>query len=242
MENGNDTVKAAIAGNITDLRKKSGMTQQDLADALSYTDKAVSKWERAESIPDVLILKRIADLFGVTVDYLLTSHRDDPASVPLPPSHRRHKHALIMGISILLVWLVATFAFVVVTSAESPFGAKWLIFLYAVPVSAVVWLVFNSVWFNAKINYIAISLLLWTVLASVHLTALNEFAIQIWMIYLLGIPSQAIILFWSGIGRRPRRKAKKEPRAPKEAKPAKEPKTPEEKGNPEKDPDQDPSV
>ena len=214
MENGNDTIKSAIAANIAELRRKSGMTQQELADALSYTDKAVSKWERADSIPDVVILKRVADLFGVTVDYLLISHHDDPASAPLPPSHRRHKHALIMGICILLVWLIATFAFVVVTPLEMSFPV-WLIFIYAVPVSLIVWLVFNSVWFNQKINYIAISFLMWTVLASVHLTALVMFETQIWMTYLLGIPGQVIILLWSGIGRRPRSKKKKEPKEPK---------------------------
>ena len=214
MDNGNDTIKSAIAANIAELRRKSGMTQQDLADALSYTDKAVSKWERAESIPDVVILKRIADLFGVTVDYLLRDNRDDPLSIPLPPSHRRYKHGLIMGICILLVWLLATLAFVVVTPLETSFSAGWLIFLYAVPVSSVVWLVFNSVWFNPKINYIAISLLMWTVFASVHLTAQNAIGVpaqKIWMIYLLGIPGQVIILLWSGMGRRPRRR-KKEPK------------------------------
>ena len=205
----NETIRAAIAENVVALRRKSGMTQQELADALRYTDKAVSKWERAESIPDVVILKRVADLFGVTVDYLLVSHADDPATVPLPPSHRRYKHGLIMGISILLVWLVATFAFVIAMPLAVSFPV-WLIFIYAVPVSAVVWLVFNSVWFNQKINYIAISLLMWTMLTSIHLTALTVFAKQIWMIYLLGIPGQVIILLWSRIGRRPSRKKSKE--------------------------------
>ena len=205
----NETIRAAIAENVVALRRKSGMTQQELADALRYTDKAVSKWERAESIPDVVILKRVADLFGVTVDYLLVSHADDPATVPLPPSHRRYKHGLIMGISILLVWLVATFAFVIAMPLANSFPV-WLIFIYAVPVSAVVWLVFNSVWFSPKINYVAISLLMWTTLTSIHLTALTVFGKQIWMIYLLGIPGQVIILLWSRIGRRPSRKKIKE--------------------------------
>ena len=209
----NETIRSAIAENIVALRRKSGMTQQDLADALRYTDKAVSKWERAESIPDVVILKRVADLFGVTVDYLLVSHADDPATVPLPPAHRRYKHGLITGISVLLVWLVATFVFVVVTPLGTSLSAGWLIFLYAVPVSAVVWLVFNSVWFNQKMNYIAISLLMWATLAAIHLTSLTVFGKQIWMIYLLGIPGQIIILLWSGMGKRPwRRKKKKEPK------------------------------
>lgn len=212
MENENELIKSTIAANITELRKKSNMTQQDLADALSYTDKAVSKWERAESIPDVVILKRIADLFGVTVDYLLSSEHTDIADIPLSPSHRLHKRALITCIGILLVWLIATFAFVVVMPTQNVFPA-WLIFLYAVPLSMIVWLVFNSVWFNRKINYVVISILIWATLASIHLTALTAFhAHNFWMAYLLGIPSQVIVLLWSGIGRRPRRKQKKEPK------------------------------
>lgn len=217
----NETIRAAIAENIVALRRKSGMTQQELADALRYTDKAVSKWERAESIPDVVILKRVADLFGVTVDYLLVSHADDPATVPLPPSHRRYKHGLITWISVLLVWLVAVVAFFLSVLLEAPFQ-EWIIFVYAVPASAVVWLVFNSVWFNPKINYIAISLLMWSVLTSVFLTALTAYSSlpkKIWMIYLLGIPGQVIILLWSGMGRRPwRRKKVKEPKNTEEKK------------------------
>lgn len=210
----NETIRAAIAENIVALRRKSGMTQQDLADALRYTDKAVSKWERAESIPDVMILKRVADLFGVTVDYLLVSHADDPATVPLPPAHRRYKHGLITGISVLLVWFVAVVAFFLSVVLEAPFQ-EWIIFVYAVPASAVVWLVFNSVWFNPKFNYIAISLLMWSVLTSVFLSVLIAYSglpKKIWLIYLLGIPGQVIILLWSGMGKRPWRKKIKEPK------------------------------
>ena len=60
-----------IAKKLTKLRKENNLTHLQLAEKLNYSDKAISKWERAESIPDVLVLKSIADLFGVTVDYLL---------------------------------------------------------------------------------------------------------------------------------------------------------------------------
>ena len=64
-------IKAIIAKNITALRQNHKMTQIELAEKLNYSDKAVSKWERGESVPDISVLKQIADLFGVTVDYLL---------------------------------------------------------------------------------------------------------------------------------------------------------------------------
>ena len=68
-------LKPIIAKNITALRQSHKMTQIELAEKLNYSDKAVSKWERGESIPDVTVLKTIADLFGVSLDYLLESYR-----------------------------------------------------------------------------------------------------------------------------------------------------------------------
>ena len=74
-----EDLKPIIAKNITVLRQNAKMTQFDLAEKLNYSDKAISKWERAEAIPDVSVLKSIADLFGVTVDYLLQDgHTDIP--------------------------------------------------------------------------------------------------------------------------------------------------------------------
>ena len=57
-------LREIIAKNICDLRVGAGLTQLGLAEILNYSDKAVSKWERAESTPDVFMLKRIADYFG----------------------------------------------------------------------------------------------------------------------------------------------------------------------------------
>ena len=54
------------------------MTQAELAERLNYSDKAISKWERAESIPDIYILKRLADMFGVTVDWLIKDNGEHP--------------------------------------------------------------------------------------------------------------------------------------------------------------------
>ena len=66
-----EELKTVIAKNISELRRSAMMTQLDLAERLNYSDKAVSKWERAESVPDISVLKAIADIFGVSVDYLL---------------------------------------------------------------------------------------------------------------------------------------------------------------------------
>ena len=198
-----DNLKAVIAANIADLRRAHNMTQLDLAEKLNYTDKAISKWERGESIPDVLVLKNIADLFEVSVDYLLEA--DHPAPVVEQEKAREaaqkqqsvRTRGFVTGMSILLVWLVATVLFMIANMAHPNTIAHGLIFVYAVPASMILWLVLNSIWFNRRRNYLIISLLTWSVLISVFLTVLIAADYNAWLIFLLGIPGQAIIVMWS---------------------------------------------
>lgn len=188
--------KEIIARNIVDLRRKNGMTQLELAKKLNYTDKAVSKWERGESIPDVAVLKTIADLFGVTVDYLLTAEHKTTVPVLSRLESTLRSHRVITGLSILLVALLATLIFVILDLLPGERGGAWLSFIWAVPVGSIVWLVFNSIWFNRHLNYLIISILVWSTLTATHITALF-FGVNIWLIYVLGVPGQAIILLWS---------------------------------------------
>lgn len=72
-------------------RKKAGMSQLDLADALGVSRQAVSKWETGESNPDVTKLPQMAALFGVTTDYLLSDEpvekNAEPSEAPEPPQN-----------------------------------------------------------------------------------------------------------------------------------------------------------
>ena len=90
-------LREIVAKNICELRREANMTQLMLAEKLNYSDKAVSKWERGESVPDVFMLKTIADLFGVTVDYLLTDdHREaKKRSVAVSSSFFRDSSSLL---------------------------------------------------------------------------------------------------------------------------------------------------
>ena len=60
--------RKSIGSFIAALRRANGMTQKELAERLSVSDKAVSRWERDDSLPDVMLLPVIADLFHITVD------------------------------------------------------------------------------------------------------------------------------------------------------------------------------
>jgi len=195
-----EDIKPIIAKNIVKLRTASGMTQIELAEKLNYSDKAVSKWERAESVPDIATLCTVAKLFGVTLDQLVSDNEVIILnSINADDNEIAHKkfrnHTVITAMSILLVWLIATLVFVIAEIASSSF-TNGLFFIFAVPVSMIVWLTLNSIWFSRKRNFIIISLLMWSLLASVQLAALAGGAL-IWQIYFLGIPGQIIILLWS---------------------------------------------
>lgn len=191
-------LKNIIAQNIAELRRNNGMTQIELAEKLNYSDKAISKWERGESIPDVAVLKNIADIFLVSVDYLLEETHKRPVPPAAQTTTRRRRRGVITWLGVLIVWMVATVSFVAMQLALPSGSNAWLNFVWAVPVSAVVWLIMNSVWFNRRRNYLIVSVLMWTVLAAAHITLLVA-GVNVWLIYLLGIPAQIIIFLWSGV-------------------------------------------
>lgn len=195
-----DDLKQIVAANITDLRKKNNITQAELAQRLNYTDKAVSKWERGESLPDVAVLKQIADIFSVKIDYLVTAeHTDKTLESPRKGSRRLRNRRLIAAMSVVLVWLVATLLFVNIQLVLPDLVHQWLAFVFAVPVTCIVWLVFNAVWFDKKRNFFIISLLVWSILACIYLCLLCFVQYNAWLLFVIGIPAQIIIFLWSGI-------------------------------------------
>lgn len=197
-----DELRSIFAENVAALRRAAGMTQLQMAERLNYSDKAISKWERGESIPDVAILKAVADLFSVPVDYLLEREHKKEPEVKQTIGQRIRDHGFITGISVLLVWLIATIGFVITDIVVEGTVKQWLAFVYAVPLSTVVWLVFNSIWFNKRRNFLIVSLLMWSVLTAIFVSFL-VFGTNIWQVFILGVPGQFIILMWSRI-RRPK--------------------------------------
>ncbi len=199
-----EKLKYLIGQNIVSQRKRCGMTQAELAEKLNYSDKAVSKWERGDSIPDVLTLAQIAEQFDITVNDLLVDPNALPANagavqqamekVVEKTLKRKANRNIILGLSSLLVWFVALFFYVVL----STFGVEksWLAFIYAIPVDAIVMLSLRSAWRDFRWNRILISAIMWGALLSIFMTLLLLADLNFWKIFLLGIPGQAAILMW----------------------------------------------
>ena len=176
-----EEIKQIVAKNITELRRASGMTQLELAERLNYSDKAVSKWERGDSLPDVTVLKQVADLFQVTVDYLLSPEHAENADRAVYQGREPRNRHIIMGISILSVCLAASLVFVILNLIYGNSVRHWLSFVCAVPASLIVILIFNSLWFNPRRNFLIVSLLMWSVLLCIHLSLLL-LGFNVWII------------------------------------------------------------
>ena len=188
-------LKSIIAENLYELRCASGLTQLGFAEKINYSDKAVSKWERAESVPDIYTLKKIADFFGVGVDYLLTREHPIDAQPEKIGKKSRRIRITVSLISVVGVWLVATLYFAIhmifLGGAALP---AWMAFIYATAASSIVALVFNSLWGRRRLNWIYISLVMWSAILSLYLTLLTVIGLNAWMLYLLGIPGEIIVV------------------------------------------------
>ena len=190
----NELLKQRIGANIADLRRQMGLTQAELAEKLNYTDKAVSKWERGESVPDMMTLVQVAELFSVTLDELAGRNPVEmPREAPAQPQRRVNKSVVLM-LSSLLVWFLAMLVYVVLASLNVQ--KSWIGFFYAIPANAIVVLCLRSAWRKFNWNFAAVSLLVWSCLVALYVTLLVFWDLNIWRLFLLGIPGQAAVCLW----------------------------------------------
>lgn len=198
----NEELKNRIGANIARLRRERGMTQAELAERLNYSDKAVSKWERAESTPDVLTLVLLARELGSDLNALVGT---EEVSAPVPVETKEknripkmnkvpYSKGMIQKLCTILVWFVALFLYVVLDA----FGVKnaWFLFCWAVPANAIVLLSLRSAWKMFSWNEMLISVIVWGSLVCLHLLCWLTTGVNLWRIYLLGLVGQVAIILW----------------------------------------------
>ena len=202
-----EKLKDLIGKNIAFHRKRFGLTQAGLAEKLNYSDKAVSKWERGESIPDVITLAQLADLFEITVNDLVADPNVLPEGTPgnlekamtqvsEKALRRKANKNIILGLSSSLVWFVALLSFVILSSFPMLERYSFLLFFYAIPANAIVALSLLSAWHDFRWNKALNSIIAWGSLLSIHVSLLIFLNFNLWKIYLLGIPGQVAIFLW----------------------------------------------
>lgn len=193
-----ENINIIIGNNIKELRKVHKLTQNDLAEKLNYSNKAISRWESGEVIPDVLTLNKICDIFQIPISQIFESNLTKKQITKQYKFQMGNKLAISL-LAVLMVWLTATVCYVysVITFGNN----VWETFVWAIPVSCVVGIVFNSIWGKKRANFLIISILVWSTLLAIYLTFLQY---NLWLIFTVGIPVQIGVILWSNIHRHPK--------------------------------------
>ncbi len=186
-------IKKTIANNISELRKSNKLTQVELAEKLNYSDKAVSRWERGDTLPDIDILLKICDLFNVSFDYLISTE-DKKEKEKQYTKSQASNHLITTLLAISIVWLFATILYVYANIILNV--SFWNIFVWSVPATALVAVISNSLWGKKSYSVYLESIMVWTLLTAFFIQFLDY---KMWMIYILGIPIQVIIILWANL-------------------------------------------
>ena len=185
------TQEQIIAENLIYYRKASGLTQLEIAEKFNYSDKSISKWERAEGLPDILVLKALADFYGIRVDDFF---KEEKAKLPMS---KTAKHWFIFGLSEALLTLVFGIVYVVAYIAAPHIFYWWLLFIYCAAASTILAVVWAGIYHNRLYQLLATSGIIWTTITSVYLTSLmyinNPY---LWLLFTIGIPLQILAILW----------------------------------------------
>ena len=188
------SLEQIIADNLVYYRKASGLTQLEVAEKFNYSDKSISKWERAEGMPDILVLKALADFYDIRVDDFF---KEEKAKIKMT---RKSKRWFIFGLSETLVWLVFGIFFTVFSIFLRDVFAWWLLFVYAAAASAILAVVWAGIYHKRLYQLIATSCIIWFTIASIYLTALmvtlpnpNQ---NLRLLFLIGIPLEVLAILW----------------------------------------------
>ena len=190
-----ESLRKIIGSNLAELRKERKITQLELAEMFGYTDKAISKWEKGDTLPDVETLYQLASFYGVTIDYLTNDiplEEKEIITNPTKQTNIKANRISIVLLSISLVWMLATICFVWIMVFNSV--NYYQVFIYAIPLTSIVLVLFNKTWGKRKYNFYIYTLFLWSLISSIYVGFLQY---NLWPLFLLGVPSQILIFLWS---------------------------------------------
>lgn len=185
-----EKLREYFARNLAYYRKALGLTQIELAEKLNYSDKSVSKWERGDGLPDLAVTVQIAEIFGLSVNDLV-------AEKPRRKLMTTRNKIIITLLSMGVAWLVATVLFFLCEIIFPEVSVWWLFYIYAIPISAVVGIVFSCIWWKKIHIFAAISTLIWSVALCVMLTVSVAASVpKISLIFIVAAVVQILAVLW----------------------------------------------
>lgn len=185
-------IKPIIAANLSKFRKKKGLTQAELAEKLNYSDKAVSRWERGDTMPDISVLYELCEFYGITLDILASEDASEDDLDKVYDKNSLAYRILVMLLGVSFVWMFATVVYIY-SNLKDNGNYFWMAFIWAIPLTCVVLKMTGRGFITTVVKIIIDSVFLWSVITCVYLQFIKY---NMWMVFLLGIPMQAIIILW----------------------------------------------
>lgn len=204
-------LKQIVAENLTALRKSKGLTQLELAEKFNYSDKAVSKWEKGDTTPDIETLQALADFYGVTIDYFTHEGSKKEKEIYVTEKPKRNRplvcfyYSLIAPIVAILVYVLVLF-----------FGHQnmWPIWTWMLAADSILLFVLSCVFFSRQVKSIFGSLMTWLIVAAIYLQLGYSLPLPqgylLWEVFLLPIPITVAFLIYGYTGKKKEEETKAE--------------------------------
>ncbi len=163
--------KEILAQNLTRYRKNAGISQLELAKKLCYSNKNISKWENGETMPNAFILQKIANIYGVTIEDLLSQNN---TIKPLQEVPKKNYRKTIFRLTMLflanaIMYTFGTFLIYVLKMVNVSNFNLWLIYLYLSPLSFLSITIYLRVLYK-YVDIISLSLFIWMLCLMFYLT------------------------------------------------------------------------
>ena len=189
-----DNLRKTVGENLANLRKEKKLTQLELAEKFNYSDKAVSKWETGETLPELDVLYQLCEFYGVTLDYL-THEGNKDAKKEFTKKNADVNSVAITCLIASVVWMIATIIFVYLLLINKI--VFWEVFIWAIPVTAVVLLFANHAYYKSRVfRFVSYSVFVWGLIASVFFTVQAYTEQVIWPLFIVGVPMQVSLTLW----------------------------------------------
>ena len=178
-------IKPIIAKNLSALRKRDGLTQAELAEKLNYSDKAISRWERGDTLPDINVLYQICEFYGIDMNTLVSDDVEEITEDREMQKRNKIYKFCLLAMMLAVVWLITTILFL--------YSGKWVVFVWAVPVSSTVLMIISRKLIISNIvTLVNSSVFIWGLLTSAFLSFL-VYGHIVWALFLIGLPLQFIV-------------------------------------------------
>lgn len=195
-----ENLGANIANNLIYLRKKAGLTQLEFGEKFNYTDKTVSRWENGSVVPSVETLKEIADYYGVTLDYLVSEHRNSREfESSISKTINAKNKIILMSLFVTVIVFISMTVYIAsvydLETADPNVNRWWVTFLWMVPISSLGLAFLTNRYFKgSRWTTIYMSCFVWSILLSAYITFITKG--NYWYLFFIGLPVQvALILF-----------------------------------------------